>query len=80
MSTLVALMATIVVFAARTRDQEIAHLMDSARWWEWCGYIMGGLGILIVIAAIPIAIYQDRKKARRKAARAKTPPDQHSRS
>ena len=44
----------------------------SARLFETLGYVLAGVGILIVVAAIPLAIFLDRrKKARRRAAQAK---------
>jgi hypothetical protein len=41
-------------------------LVASAQFHGMLGYVLGALGILIVIAAIPLGIYLDRQKKARK--------------
>jgi hypothetical protein len=56
-----------MLFAAMT-NKEAQEQIDSARFLETLGYILGAVGILVVIASIPMAIYRDRKKKARKKA------------
>jgi hypothetical protein len=54
-------------------------LMRSARRNELIGYIAAGVGVLFVVAAIPLMIYFDRKKkARKKALQADLQPKQET--
>lgn len=46
-------------FDKHLRDGQVAEVL---------GYILGGAGIVLIIAYIPVAIYQDRKKKARKRA------------
>jgi hypothetical protein len=47
-------------------QQKVNELIRSAQQAERIGYIFAGVGILLVIAAIPLGIYMDRKKKARK--------------
>ncbi|MGF1583191.1 MAG: hypothetical protein ACFCD0_28050 [Gemmataceae bacterium] len=59
---------SVVLAQAKTNQQRYEELVQSARQKELLGYILGGVGILIVVLAIPIGIYRDRKKKARKRA------------
>ncbi len=49
-------------------QQRYDELIRSAQQSEMLGYILAGVGILIVAAGIPLAIYLDRRKRARKQA------------
>jgi predicted transporter len=66
MAGIISALSNVVLFAAKTRDELIKEQMESARRTEVLGYVLAVIGILIVIAGIPIAIYRDRKKKARK--------------
>jgi hypothetical protein len=53
------------------------ELIDSAETTKTIGYILAGVGIALLVAAIPLSIYLDRRrKARKKSLQdAKHPPD-----
>jgi hypothetical protein len=52
-------------------QQKYDDLIRSAQRNEMIGYVAAGVGILFVVAAIPLGIYLDRrKKARQKATQA----------
>jgi hypothetical protein len=44
------------------------ELIQSAHRSEMLGYILGAIGLLLVVASIPLSIYLDRKKKSRKKA------------
>lgn len=62
-------LGAIAIFAAKTRDELFEEHAASGRFYENMGYVLAGIGILLVIASIPISIYFDRKKKARKKAR-----------
>jgi hypothetical protein len=62
-------LGSIAIFAAKTRDELYEEHAASGRFYENLGYVLAGIGILLVIASIPISIYFDRKKKARKQAR-----------
>jgi hypothetical protein len=45
---------------------QIEKHMRDGQLAEALGYILGGAGIILILAYIPVAIYQDRKKKARK--------------
>jgi hypothetical protein len=53
-------------------QQKYNDAIRSAQQTEMLGYILAGAGILLVVAAIPLGIYLDRKKKARKRERAAT--------
>ena len=54
--------------AQQTYDKKKADdLIRSAEQAEMQGYILAGVGILLILAAIPYAIYADRKKKARRS-------------
>src|SRR4051812_29437758 len=58
------------VRAQQTYDKQKAdELIRSAEQTAMLGYILAGVGLLLVLAAIPYAIYADRKKKALKLAR-----------
>jgi hypothetical protein len=63
------------LFGQAVRNQQKAdELLRSAQRTETLAYLLAGAGILLVVAAIPLGIYLDRKKkARRQAKRAEGP-------
>ena len=62
------------LFAKETYDpQKAEELMRSADRLARIGYILAGIGATLIIAAIPIGFYWDRKKNRRIAPPPATP-------
>jgi hypothetical protein len=51
---------------AANNQQKYNEAIRSAQQFELLGYVLGGVGILLVLASIPLAIYWDRKKKARK--------------
>ena len=47
---------------APANQKKVDDLVRSAQQFEMLGYILGGAGILVILLAIPYAIYADRKK------------------
>jgi hypothetical protein len=56
--------ARVLFLAVKTREAAYKDLVAGARFYEILGYVLGALGV--VIAAIPLGIYFDRKKKARK--------------
>jgi hypothetical protein len=50
------------------RDQKADELIRSAQRWEMFGYVAAVLGILIIVASIPLSIYYERRKKARQQA------------
>lgn len=64
------LSSAFALHAQETYDKKKADdLIRSAQQSEMLGYILAGVGILVILAAIPYAIYADRKKKALKRAR-----------
>jgi hypothetical protein len=58
------------LFGQGTGNQHKAdELIRSAQRMEILGYVLAGVGMLVMVAAIPYAIYYDRKKKARKQAK-----------
>lgn len=54
---------------SRSEQQKYKESIRSAQRAEALGYVLAGAGIVLVVAAIPLGIYLDRRrKARRRAA------------
>jgi hypothetical protein len=63
-----------LLWGQATRDKA-DELIRSAQRTEMLGYVLAGVGLLLVVAAIPLGIYWDRKKkARKQAGAGKTRP------
>jgi hypothetical protein len=58
-----------MLFAQAPGNQKAEELIRSGERAATIGYILTGIGILIMVAAIPYGIYQDRKKKARKQAK-----------
>src|SRR5204863_525633 len=57
------------LFAQAPGDrQKYEEAIRSAQQSEMVGYVLGVVGILLVVAAIPVGIYFDRRKKARKQA------------
>jgi hypothetical protein len=68
------------VFAQATYDSQKAEkAMRSADLTAMIGYIVIAIGLTLIVAAIPIAIYRDRKKRARTATPTAPPPEKSSR-
>lgn len=63
-----ALMAgdSVLLAQAPNNQQKYNEAIRSAQQTEILGYILAGAGILLVVAAIPLGIYLDRKRKARK--------------
>jgi hypothetical protein len=49
---------------AAAQKKAVDDLMRSAQQSEMLGYVFAGLGLLLVVAAIPVAIYLERRRKR----------------
>jgi hypothetical protein len=56
------------IFAQAGRQPTYEEAIRSAQQAEMLGYILAGAGLLLVVAAIPLGIYLDRKKKARRLA------------
>ncbi len=52
--------------SAAEQQKKFQEAVDSARTTEIISYIAIGVGVLVIVASIPIGIYWDRKKKARK--------------
>ncbi len=60
---------TVLFAQATSNQQKYEKAVRSGQQAEVLGKILAGAGIMLVIASIPLMIYLDRKKARKRAAR-----------
>src|SRR5262245_50938724 len=68
------------LFGQATYDpQKAEKAMRSADLAAMIGYIVIAIGLALIVAAIPIAIYRDRKKKAQTAPPIAPPPDQSPR-
>ncbi len=64
---------SVLLAKAPNNQQKYNEAIRSAQQTEMLGYILAGAGILLVVAAIPLGIYLDRKKKARKRSAQRLP-------
>jgi hypothetical protein len=64
---------SVLLARAPNDQQKYNEVVRSAQQFELLGYILGGAGILLAAASIPLAIYWDRKKKARERAAQRAP-------
>lgn len=57
---------SVLLAQVQNNQQAYNEAIRSAKQSEMLGYILAGAGILLVVLAIPLGIYLDRKKKARK--------------
>jgi hypothetical protein len=70
MALFASMFGVVFILAAKTREELFQEQVAGAKFYENLGYLLGILGVVIVVAAIPLGIYMDRRKKARKR-----PPD-----